>query len=52
MAAPINIDILRNAAQGRGLKVLTPEQLLGRLSKLLAQLKASNTSENLQNEIR
>ena len=37
---------------GKGLKILTPKQILQRLSIALAQLKAGNTSENLLNEIR
>ena len=34
------------------LKMLTPKQLLQRLSIALSQVKASNNSENLLNEIR
>ena len=34
------------------LKILSPKQMLQRLSIALAQVKASNTSENLLNEIR
>ena len=34
------------------LKILTPKQMLQRLSIALAQVKAGNTSENLPNEIR
>ena len=34
-----------------GLKILTPKQMLQRLSIALAQVKAGNTSENLLNEI-
>ena len=37
---------------GKGLKILTPEQMLGRLSITLAELKAGNNSEKLKNEIR
>ena len=36
----------------KGLKILTTEQMLQRLPIGLAQAKASNTSENLLNEIR
>ena len=36
----------------RGLKVLTPKQMLRRLTIALVQVKATNTSENLLNEIR
>ena len=37
---------------GIGLKILTPNQMLSRLSITLAQLKAGNNSEKLKNEIR
>ena len=40
------------AKYGRGLKILSPEQMLQRFPISLAQVKASNTSENLVNEIR
>ena len=33
---------------GKGLNILTPEQMLGRLSIGLAELKAGNNSENLK----
>ena len=36
----------------KGLKILTPNQMLSRLSISLAQLKAGNNSEKLKNEIR
>ena len=36
----------------RGLKILTPKQMLPRLPIVLAQVKAGNNSENLLNEIR
>ena len=36
----------------KGLKILTPKQLLQRLLIVLAQLKADNNSESLLNEIR
>ena len=36
----------------RGLKILTPYQMLSRLPISLAQLKAGNNSEKLKNEIR
>ena len=38
--------------QGKGLKILTPQQMLSRLPITLAQLKAGNNSEKLKNEIR
>ena len=37
---------------GEGLKILTPNQMLSRLTITLAQLKARNNSEQLKNEIR
>ena len=40
------------ATQRKGLKVLTPKQMLERLPIALAQVKAGNTSDNLLNEIR
>ena len=36
----------------KGLKILTPKQMLSRLPIILAQLKAGNNSEKLKNEIR
>ena len=40
------------ATKGTGLKMLTPKQILQRLSIALAQVKAGNNSESLLNEIR
>ena len=37
---------------GTGLKILTPKQILQRLSIALAQVKAGNNSEILLNEVR
>ena len=37
---------------GKGLKILTPNQMLKRLQIALAQVKAANNSESLLNEIR
>ena len=42
----------RRNQSAKGLKILTPEQMLSRLSISLAQLKAGNNSEKLKNEIR
>ena len=36
---------------GKGLKILTPDQMLSRLPISLAQLKAGNNSEKIKNEI-
>ena len=42
----------RQNQQGKGLKILTPNQMLSRLPISLAQLKEGNNSEKLKNEIR
>ena len=42
----------RRNQPGKGLKILTPNQMLSRLLITLAQLKAGNNSEKLKNEIR
>ena len=41
-----------NKTKGKGLKILTPKQMLQRLPIAPAQVKARNNSENLLNEIR
>ena len=38
--------------QGKGLKILTPNQMLSRLPISLAQLQARNNSQKLKNQIR
>ena len=38
--------------EGKELKILTPKQMLQRLPIALAQIKTSNNSESLLNEIR
>ena len=45
-------EILNGATEGKGLKILTPNQLLSRLLISLAQLNAENNSEKLKNKIR
>ena len=40
-----------DATHEEGLQILTPTQMLQRLPKALVQVKTSNTSENLINEI-
>ena len=42
----------KSDTEGKGLKILTPNQMLSRLPITLAQLKAGNNSEKLKNEIR
>ena len=46
------LDFNKHNQQGKGLKILTPNQMLSRLPITLAQLKAGNNSEKLKNEIR
>ena len=43
---------LINKNKNKGLKILTPHQILGRLPITLAKLKAGNNSEKLKNKIR
>ena len=38
--------------QGKGLKILTPKQMVQRLPIALVQIKAGSNSENLLNEIK
>ena len=45
-------EIFNGQTEGKGLKILTPDQMLCRLPITLAQLKAGNNSEKLKNEIR
>ena len=48
-------DMSRNiykSKQGRGLKILSPKQMLQKLPIALAPIKAGNYSESLLNEIR
>ena len=49
------LETEQDAAQrpkGRGLKIMTPKQMITRLPILLAQLKAGNNSQKLKSEIR
>ena len=45
-------NIYESKQKGTGLKILTPNQMLKRLTIALAQIKAGNNSESLLNEIR
>ena len=38
--------------QGKGLKIVTPKQMLQRLPIAITQIKAGNNSESLLNEIK
>ena len=42
----------QDKTEGKGLKILTPKQMLQRLPIALPQVKAGNKSESLLNEIR
>ena len=42
----------KSDTEGKGLKILTPDQMLSRLPISLVQLKVGNNSEKLKNEIR
>ena len=52
MLSDANYDAKQNETKGKGLKILTPKQMLQRLPIALAQVKAVNNSESLLNEIR
>ena len=52
MLSDANYDARNNKTEGKGLKILTPKQMLQRLPIALAQLKAGNNLESLWNEIR
>ena len=47
-----NYDSKHIETKGKGLKILTPTQMLERLPIAFAQVKAGNKSESLLNEIR
>ena len=47
-----NLEFNKQIQSGGGLKILTPDQMLSRLPITLGQLKAGNSSEELENEIR
>ena len=44
--------LAKEEQKGKGLKILTPNQMLKRLPIALAQVKAGNNSESILNEIR
>ena len=46
------ILVFNEEQKGKGIKLLTPKQILQSLPIALAQVKAGNTSENVLNEIR
>ena len=46
MLSDANYDAKQNETKGTGLKILTPKKMLHRLPIALAQVKATNNSEN------
>ena len=46
------LNFNKKKQKGKGLKILTPNQMLSRLPITLTHLKAGNDSEKLKNEIR
>ena len=52
MLSDANYNAKQDETKEKGLKILTPKQMLQRLPIALAQVKAGNNSENLLNEIR
>ena len=52
MLSDANYNARKNETEVKGLKILTPKQMLQRLPIALAQVKAGNNSESLLNEIR
>ena len=51
MLSDANYNSKHSETKGKGLKILTPKQMLQRLPIALAQVKAGNNSESLLNEI-
>ena len=47
----IAFEAERKSIRGEGLKIITAKQILQRLAKALAQVKAGNASQNLLNEL-
>ena len=52
MFSDANYRAKQNETKGKGLKILTPKQMLQRLPIAHAQVKAGNNSKSLLNEIR
>ena len=52
MLSDATYNAKQNETKGKGLKILTPKQMLQRLPIALPQVKAGNNSENLLNKIR
>ena len=52
MLSDTNYSSKHGETKGKGLKILTPKQMLQRLPISLAQVKAGNNLESLLNEIK
>ena len=52
MLSDANYNAKQNETKGKGLKILTPKQMLQRLPIALVQVKAGNNSESILNKIR
>ena len=52
MLSNANYNTRKNETEGKGLKILTPKQMLQRLPIALPEVKAGNNSESLLNEMR
>ena len=52
MLSDPNYDAKQSETKRKGIKILTPKQMLQRLPIALAQVKAGNNSDGLLNEIR
>ena len=52
MLSDANYESKQNETEWKGLKILTPKQMLQRLPISLAQVKAGNNLESLLNQIR
>ena len=52
MLSDANYNAKQNETKGRGLKILTPKQMLQRLLIALPQVRAHSNAESLLNEIR
>ena len=52
MLSDVNYNAKKTETGGKVLEIITPKQMLQRLPRALAQVKAGNNSESLLNEIR
>ena len=52
MLSDANYKAKQNETKGTGIKIFTPKQILQRLPITLTQVKVSNNSQNLLNQIK